>query len=338
MIYLLLLLSFACQKEKAETSKASNKNAIPTSDVGLKMASESNRLSFDEHLVIATLRTLSSDEYQGRKTGTDGHKMAKEYVLRNFKQMGLIPINDTYEQPFNATLRGEKEEVQATNLIGYIKGSLHPDKYIAIGAHYDHVGVHSGEIHNGADDNASGVGGLLGMMSYFKERPPKHSILFLAFDAEESGLQGAKYFVANPTLPIKNIVMMLNMDMISRSDVKELYASGTHHYPFLKPHLIVADRAHPTVNLKFGHDKPRRTPADMQDWTSSSDHGPFHEAGIPYIYFGVEDHPHYHKPTDDFETINQEFYLNTVDLILDATTEFDKHLGLIEQQRIQQNK
>jgi hypothetical protein len=319
----------------------------PRQDPGLQVAAAGvaaapasdrhTRRPFDEALVIGTLQILAHDSLQGRKPGTEGHAKAQAYLVEKFRALGIDSLGPGYLQPFEAKLRGGGV-VPAANIVGVIRGANFPEKYVVVGAHYDHVGVEDGQIHNGADDNASGVGGLLGIASYLKSKPPKHSVLLVAFDAEESGLQGAKHFVAHPAVPLSKVVVMVNMDMISRSDAQEVYASGAGHYPFLKHHLLVAGKAVEPVAMKLGHDVPPKSRNDAQDWTQSSDHGPFHNAGVPYVYFGVEDHPHYHKPSDDFETIDREFYLNVVDLVLRSVVEFDQHLGLIEQQRLQQRR
>lgn len=111
------------------------------------------------------------------------------------------------------------------------------------------------------------------------------------------------------------------MDMIAHNDSLRLFASGTFHYPQLRPHLL---NFNSPINLLFGHDDPNNKKED--DWTFSSDHRIFHKRGIPFIYFGVEDHKDYHKPTDTFENINQEFYVEAVKLIIKAIENFDNEL------------
>ncbi len=109
------------------------------------------------------------------------------------------------------------------------------------------------------------------------------------------------------------------MDMLSINNKGELYASGTYHYPELKPVLENIETGE--VKLLFGHDGPED---GADDWTLASDHGPFHKKGVKFIYFGVEDHEHYHQPTDEFETIPKEFYKKSVQTILNAILAFDE--------------
>ncbi len=275
-------------------------------------------IHFDAKQLIEDLKFLSSDEMKGRNTGTPESEAARNYVLKRFKESGIKPVADNYLQKFSFADRSDSS-LDGVNIVGLIKGKVEPNKYIVITAHYDHVGVREGEIYNGADDNASGTSALFAIGKYFNKNSPDHSIIFVAFDAEERGLQGARYFVDN--LPVKHeeILLNINMDMIARSDKGELYAAGTFHYPNLKPYLDQVKKIAP-VKLLFGHDDPK---LGRDDWTSQSDHGAFHRKKIPFIYFGVEDHKDYHKPTDDFENIQPEFYVKSVETILEAVISFD---------------
>ena len=144
------------------------------------------------------------------------------------------------------------------------------------------------------------------------------SLIFALFDAEEMGLQGAKAFVANPPVALDKIKLNINMDMISHNDKGELYAVGTFKYPQLKKYLITTN---PNVKLMLGHDDPK---LGHDDWTNQSDQGAFNAKNIPFIYFGVEDHPDYHKATDEFKNINKEFYVNAVSVIQEVILNIDK--------------
>lgn len=276
----------------------------------------------DEAELLADVEFLASNHLDGRKTGTEGNRIAREYIVNRFEGLDLLPVKENYYQYFNVTNSRNGEEFdEAVNIAGTVKGTKHPDRYVVVTAHFDHLGVRDSLIYNGADDNASGVGGLLAAARYFSEYPPENSILFIAFDAEEQGLAGAHHFVDEPLIPLDQIVLNVNMDMISTNFENELYAVGTSHYPFMKP-IIEESVAGANVNVLFGYD----TPEAPQDWTSASDHGPFHEKGIPFVYFGVEDHPHYHQPSDIFENINPEFYVNAVETIITFLQDVDGRL------------
>jgi Zn-dependent M28 family amino/carboxypeptidase len=279
--------------------------------------------------LLRDLETLSADEMQGRWVGTPGSIKAREYVLKRFKDSGLKQVGNSYLQPFEFTSR-RGEKLQGANVIGYIKGKQNPEKYIVVTAHYDHVGIQNGEIYNGADDNASGTAALFALANYFKKNRPANSIIFAAVDAEEAGLQGSKKFVAEPPVKKESIVMNVNLDMVGHNDVNELYAVGTYHYPFLKPYLDQVGKT-AQVKLSFGYEGPNVPRSD--DWTNQSDHFSFHQAKIPFVYFGVENHKDYHKPTDDFANINQAFYVRAVETILAAIKAFDTNLLQIEKRR-----
>ncbi len=271
---------------------------------------------------LLDVQYLASDELEGRKTGTRGNELAQDYIEDRFETINLQMFGDSYRHLFDHTNDRTDEEITgAVNLIGYVNGSENTGRYIAVTAHYDHLGVRDGEIYNGADDNASGTGGLMAAARYFTDNQPANSIIFIAFDAEEQGLGGAYHFVENPVVPLDQIVMNVNMDMISTNFENELYAVGTYHYPYLKP-IIEESAEDAPVNVLFGFDSDEWE----QDWTMSSDHGPFHEAGIPFIYFGVEDHEHYHEPSDTYDNINKDFYMDAVRTIIDVIDDLDSRL------------
>jgi Zn-dependent M28 family amino/carboxypeptidase len=276
----------------------------------------------DRNTLLNDVKTLSSDSFEGRKTGSAGNFKAADYITNRFDKIGLKSYNENYKHPFIIRNR-RNEQIKGINLIGYIKGKS--EKVIIISAHYDHVGVNNSEIFNGADDNASGVATILASAKYFSENKPKNTLLFIAFDAEEIGLQGAYSFLNNPPLSKELIKLNINLDMVSHNDKSELYAAGTFKTPAIKDIIQHAD--HQTgISIKFGHDQP-----DMgkDDWTMQSDHGPFAKENIPFLYFGVEDHVDYHKPSDDFENINPNFFYSASTAILKSIISLDKNLDRI---------
>lgn len=277
--------------------------------------------AIDSVALIRDVSVLSHDSMEGRLVATAGSARARAYLERRFREVGLQPVaGETYLHPFEFTRGNPPMRVEGMNLVGMVRGTEVSERYIVITAHYDHVGVRSGEIYNGADDNASGTAGLLALAEYFTRQPPRHSIIFAALDAEEGGLRGARAFVSNPPVPKDAIGLNVNMDMISRNDAGELYVAGTHHYPQLLP---IVQRVIPTAEVRLipGHDRPG---TGRDDWTGQSDHGAFHAAGIPFLYFGVEDHPDYHRPTDDFERIQPGFYARAVRTVLAVVRELDR--------------
>lgn len=284
-----------------------------------------SQVSYDAGSMLIHAFELSADKYEGRLAGSKGNAAAREVLVKWYGRRGLESFEDGFEYPFELPVRGGDQKT-GVNVIGLVRGSSFPDRYIVLSAHYDHLGVRDGEIYNGMDDNASGTAAVMAMAEYFSTiYRPHHSIIFALFDSEESGLLGAKEFVNNPPVSLDSIILDVNLDMVSRSDANELYASGTYHNPFLKTVIEQAaanasERIGQTVNLLFGHDLPG---SGRDDWTSSSDHGPFFKAGIPHVYFGVEDHAGYHNPTDDFADSTPRFFVNAVEVILESVVVVD---------------
>lgn len=114
----------------------------------------------------------------------------------------------------------------ATNLVGYLKGSAEPGRFTVLTAHYDHLGVRDGLVYPGADDDASGVAAMLAAADYFARHQPRRSIFFVAFDGEEEGLQGSRYFVAHPPVELSSLALEINLDMVGRGDRNDLVVAA----------------------------------------------------------------------------------------------------------------
>ncbi|MGE3277409.1 MAG: M28 family peptidase [Vicinamibacterales bacterium] len=275
----------------------------------------------DATRLMDSVRTLTAPEMNGRGAGTVGNQRARAWIVDRFTDIGLRPIGEAYLHTFRYTPKSGPA-IDAANVLGTCPGTVEGAPSIVLSAHYDHLGVRSGEVYPGADDNASGVAVLLGIAEACMREPFRHPLIVAAFDAEEGGLRGARAFVDKPPVPRESLALDVNLDMVSRSDVNELYVAGTYHSPELKPVLdAVASRA--PVKLLFGHDRPED---GEQDWTQQSDHGPFHDAGIPFVYFGVEDHADYHRPSDTPDKINPAFFHDAAVTILDAMRALDAHV------------
>jgi hypothetical protein len=282
----------------------------------------------DAPQLLRDLQTLSADDMEGRQVGTPGGEKARAYVIQRFKESGVVPFGAGYEQPFTfAGGRGAQQaERKGVNVIGRIEGTRFKDRYIVISAHYDHIGVRSGQVANGADDNASGTAALFALAKYFSAHRPANSLIFAAFDGEESGLRGARAFVAAPPVEAAALAIDLNMDMIGRDPNDLLYVVGTHTQPFLKPFIgHIAAKA--PVILVMGHDDPAQK--GIEDWTSQSDHKAFCDAKVPCLYFGVEDFEQHHRVTDDFETMSHRFYVRAAETMVLAAQEFDSNLDAV---------
>ena len=272
---------------------------------------------FRESQLLKHIKALSSDAFEGRRTGTQGAIKARKYIINQFHALGVLPLKGSYEQDF--TFSNSGKFYKGTNVLGIINGTEFSNKYIVISAHYDHEGIKRGQIYNGADDDASGISALFSFAEYLSKYPPKYSVILAAFDAEELGLQGSKYFVNHPKVTLSDIKVNLNMDMISRSDKNELFAVGTIHHNFLKQ-VILKSQDSKKIKLLIGHDDG----SWKDNWTFASDHANFHEKNIPFIYFGVDDHEDYHEPTDDFENIHPKFYIEAVKVIIEVFQKIDQ--------------
>jgi Zn-dependent M28 family amino/carboxypeptidase len=299
--------------------------------VAATAAESAPRVDRDE--LIRVVRTLSGPSFAGRRSGTPGNLLAREFVRDAFQGIGLAPAVPGFLQAFTFApqLRNSRgatgvqlTSVNGANVLALESGRRPGSATIVVSAHYDHLGIVNGITYPGADDNASGIAALLAVARYLHAHPPAHTVIFAAFDAEESGLQGARAFVKSP-LATPAIALDINFDMVSRNDRNEIYAAGTARNPQLKP--IVADvQQRSGVVIRLGHEGAGPTGSSADDWTLQSDHGVFHQAGVPFIYFGVEDHPDYHKPTDSSDRIDPKFFGDVAEMLVDFVATADQRL------------
>lgn len=275
--------------------------------------------SFDYESVLRDLKTLSSDEFEGRGMDTKGGEMTKAYIAQRLDSLGLQQFDSSWYQPFNVMHNMKLKKLHGDNVLGYIPGTEFSDRWIVVSSHHDHMGIMDEEIYNGADDNASGTCALFALAEHLRKNPPRHSVVLVAFDGEETGLIGSKHFVDNRPMGEDFIRLNMNMDMISRNDKNEIYLCGGSHAPGTFGLFVDAD-TWTDAKVMFGHDG-----SDKKDnWTFASDHANFQRAGIPFVYFGVEDHKDYHRPSDDFENIDQDFYEDVIELIIRCFEVVDK--------------
>lgn len=273
---------------------------------------------------------LAHDNMKGRGTGSKQNDKAAKYIAKEFKKYRLTPLGKNgYFQDFTAKVKRVvvPDSIRtARNVIGFLNN--HAEKTIVIGAHYDHLGEGKqgsslaensyGIIHNGADDNASGVAGLLELARFYSSNKVQEAVnfLFIAFGAEELGLVGSRHFVSHPTLPLENIHWMLNMDMIGRFNpengvsiigygtspqFEEIYAK-IENSPFIKHYTGYEGRG-------------------------GSDQTSFYEKEIPVLFFHTGGHLDYHRPTDDAEKVD---YLS-LKKIIELEQAFIEHSFSIDQ-------
>ena len=287
------------------------------------------RRHVDRDALMAVVRRLSGAEFEGRAAGTPGGISAGQFVARQFRRIGLSPVaRPGFAHAFRLPPAGggmgrTGPSRRGANIVGALDGAGPAERVIVVSAHYDHVGIVNGVLHPGADDNASGVAVLLAAAAHFARHAPRHRMLFVAFDAEELSLAGSRAFISAPPVPLDSIALNVNLDMVSRSHERELFAAGASHTPWLRP-VLEDVRTRAPARLLFGHDRPDE--AGGEDWTQDSDHRVFHEAGIPFVYFGVENHADYHRPGDTAEKIDPGFFGDVADTIVEALAALDRAL------------
>lgn len=285
------------------------------------VAAMPERLDWPQQL--ADLQHLASDEMAGRGTGQAGGQLAQSWLVQQFELIGLAPAGtEGYRQPYQASSGKAAEHQGAANVLGQIAGTDPQLPLLVITAHYDHLGLHEGQIYHGADDNASGVAALLALARYFKQHPPRHTLWFAAVDHEERGMWGSKMLFEQKLLQPEQIKLNINLDMLSRDTERQLYAVGAYHQPALLP-VLQQLQQQSSVRLLLGYDRPQWLAGNTPDWTSGSDHAVFHQQGVDFVYFGVPDHPDYHQPSDTFAHTDQQFYREVSETVLSTLLLFD---------------
>ena len=287
------------------------------------------------------LKILSSDSLEGRETGKKGQKMAANYIMNHFKNIGIPPYNKrTYYQKFKVKserhvckcedcdvdfiqrIFKKNQTIKGENVLGYIEGTDLKEELIVLTAHYDHLGKHENKIYNGADDDGSGTVALMEIAEAFmiakKEgKGPRRSVLIMAVSGEEKGLLGSKYYTDNPIYPLKNTVTNLNIDMIGRID--DWHENGDYVY-LIGSNMLSDDlhnlseevnTKHVNIELDYTYNKQD----DPNRYYYRSDHYNFAKNNIPVIFYFNGIHEDYHKTTDTIEKIDFKKIKKITDLI-----------------------
>lgn len=252
---------------------------------------------------------LADDKLEGREVGSDGEKQAAKYLVKRFKKIGLKQKGvDGYYQVFSVkpkynphakVQRDTSQAIEGRNVIGFLNNEAATT--VIIGAHFDHLGygsegsLYEGDpaIHNGADDNASGVAMLLQIAEWLQGKYTHNNYLFIAFSGEEKGLWGSNYYSKNPTIDLSTVNYMLNMDMVGRLDAdKALAVYGTGTSPQWMPMLedLAKEKGIKLISKESG--------------VGPSDHTSFYLRDLPVLHFFTGQHDDYHKPGDDADKIN----------------------------------
>ena len=285
----------------------------------LKYAETIKVEDLEKHLII-----LSSDSMEGRETGKKGQKMAADYIMNHFKNIGIPPYKkksyyqkfkvkngrhmckcDDCDTDFLKKMLGKNKYIKGENVLGFIEGTDLKEELIIITAHYDHLGKHEDKIFNGADDDGSGTVATLEIAEAFmlakKEgNGPRRSVLIMPVSGEEKGLLGSKYYTDHPIYPLENTVANLNIDMIGRVD--DWHENGDYVY------LIGADMLSQELHdiseqtndqyIGLELDYTFNAEDDPNRYYYRSDHYNFAKNNIPVIFYFNGVHEDYHKVTD----------------------------------------
>ncbi len=177
------------------------------------------------------------------------------------------------------------------------------DQYITVGAHLDHVGMRGDQVMNGADDNASGSVAILEAAEAVAMAPPRRPVIFILYAAEEVGLFGSRYFADHPPVPIGEVMVNINLDMVGRTDPRleetgGIFAIGSTKLCMELHDAVVAANERVGLPLDFSLDEN-----DPQNYFGRSDHYNFHRHGVPTVFFSSGEHADYHQPSDDADRI-----------------------------------
>jgi hypothetical protein len=289
----------------------------------------------ESYQILADVRYLASDELGGRMLGSPGADSAAQFIARHFAQAGLQPSSQGGFQTFDvskdapAVAQARLGMVSGRNVIGVLPGRdpVLRNEIVIVGAHYDHLGLGGpgsgaldpdvlGQVHNGADDNASGTAALIHIASRLAMQPPARTVVFIAFSGEELGLLGSAYYVKHPLYPLANTIAMVNMDMIGRLRNRRLIVYGVEtakEFPALLDSL----------NWYAGFDLKKQG-----DGYGPSDQQSFFVAKRPVLHVFTDLHEDYHRATDDWNKINvdglvrvADFTASIVRALADRTTQ-----------------
>ena len=308
VILIVSLALFSCKETKKENTK--------TSTLAYNKKSNTTTTEIDTTIVRKHLYTLSSDEMAGRKPGTEGIEKAAKYIENEFKRIGLKTFKDlpSYRQNF------EYNEIKMFNVLGVLEGKSKKDEFVIVSAHYDHLGVKkSGKgdrIYNGANDDASGVVGVLALAEYFaKQNNNERSILFVTFTAEEMGLIGSKHF--GKDIDASKFVAGINLELIGKepkTGPKTAWLTGFDRSNFGK---IIQK------NLKGSGYQLFPDPYVKFNLFFRSDNASLAKLGVPSHTFSttqIDIDPDYHKVSDEAETLDVGILTETVKAVAKGTT------------------
>jgi hypothetical protein len=275
--------------------------------------------------LLDDIRFLTDEGLQGRATGSPGADSAATYLARRFSEVGLQPAAGGWFQTF--TVSREAPAIRPTmtgpvvgkNVIGILPGRdpVLRNQTVVLGAHYDHLGLggfgsldpdSNGRVHNGADDNASGVAGLIQVAARLAASPPARTVVFIAFSGEELGLLGSAHYVKEPIYPLSSTLAMVNLDMVGRLRNGHLIVYGVRS---AKEFPALLD----SLNWYAGFDLKAQG-----DGYGPSDQSSFYAVKKPVLHIFTDLHEDYHRTTDDWQKVNVDGLKRVADFTLGLVT------------------
>ena len=314
---IVLIFLFSCAVLTKSADDASVKENIDTVS-GSK--NNTNNIVIDSNMVRKHLYTLAADNMEGRQSGTPGIEKAAVYIESEFKKIGLSTFGDldSYRQTFTFKNRKSKDDIISSNIIGVLEGKSKKDEYVIISAHYDHLGMKksgAGDlIYNGANDDASGVTGVLALAAYFKKVGHERTIVFAAFTAEEMGLIGSTYF--GKEIDAAKFVAGINLEMIGKTPsfgANTAWLTGFERSDFGK---IIQK------NLKGSGYQLFPDPYKNFNLFFRSDNASLARLGVPSHTFSttpIDKDPDYHQVSDEAETLNITVITQTIQAVAIGT-------------------
>lgn len=293
--------------------------------------------TLSEKALIKHISFLADDKLKGRGTGSPEEKKAAEYIAGHFRRIGLTPKgteqgsylhNFTFRKSLNphGTESVEAPLISSQNVVALLDNRA--EYTVVLGAHYDHLGLGKdrnsldpnpdGKIHNGADDNASGVAAIMELARFFakNERQEKYNFLFICFSGEELGLIGSKKYCESPTIDLIRVNYMINLDMVGRlNEEKKLSIFGVGTAPEFVP---IIKRLNTELTIRTD-----------SSGMGPSDHTSFYLKNIPVLHLFTGQHGDYHKPSDDAEKINYPGLLSIADYLVQFIGETEKNNKLV---------
>lgn len=324
-IILVLLIAISCKKHPTTIK---NETALKVFEI-------------DSNTVRKHLYTLASDEMEGRGTGTPGIEKAAVYIENEFKRIGLATFQDleTYRQTFTFENRRTQKKITASNIIGVLEGKSKKDEFVVVSAHFDHLGIRKitgqlDSIYNGANDNASGVTGVLTLAEYFKNKGTnERTIVFVAFTGEEMGLKGSTHF--GKGIVASKFVAGINLEMIGKTPSfgpNTAWLTGFERSDFGK---IIQQNLEGTGYQLFPD------PYKKFNLFFRSDNASLARLGVPSHTFSttpIDVDKDYHQASDEAATLNMTVITQTIQAVAKGTESIINGLDTPTRVVLEENK